>query len=215
MNLNVILPIKKIVINEKTISIPKLGLKHHNLMKDVKGPDENMNLLLDSICPGLTAAESDIVVLHLLAFNNRIKETVVKDDFTYDLNKVYICQRLTKDAVQSTTTRYKELEKLSPEVAKDLKVELDQLQKLLDSKISEPAPTAEAIPAAEQPEVKQSASIKAAADSREAARTRESNTQSQPIQVNTAVNKNSTYVYRTPPQTSTAAPGMQGAMKTS
>ncbi|WWS25273.1 hypothetical protein vBKpnAMK6_00319 [Klebsiella phage vB_Kpn_AM_K6] len=68
MNLNVILPIKKIVINEKTISIPKLGLKHHNLMKDVKGPDENMNLLLDSICPGLTAAESDIVVLHLLAF---------------------------------------------------------------------------------------------------------------------------------------------------
>jgi hypothetical protein len=107
------------------------------------------------------------------------------------------------------------LEKLSPEVAKDLKVELDQLQKLLDSKISEPAPTAEAIPAAEQPEVKQSASIKAAADSREAARTRESNTQSQPIQVNTAVNKNSTYVYRTPPQTSTAAPGMQGAMKTS
>ena len=120
-----------------------------------------------------------------------------------------------KDAVQSTTTRYKELEKLSPEVAKDLKVELDQLQKLLDSKISEPAPTAEAIPATEQPEVKQSASIKAAADSREAARTRESNTQSQPIQVNTAVNKNSTYVYRTPPQTSTAAPGMQGAMKTS
>lgn len=120
-----------------------------------------------------------------------------------------------KDAVQSTTTRYKELEKLSPEVAKDLKVELDQLQKLLDSKISEPAPTAEAIPAAEQPEVKQSASIKAAADSREAARIREYNTQPQPIQVNTAVNKNSTYVYRTPPQTSTAAPGMQGAMKTS
>lgn len=96
MNLNVILPIKKIVINEKTISIPKLGLKHHNLMKDVKGPDENMNLLLDSICPGLTAAESDIVVLHLLAFNNRIKETVIKDGFTYDLNKVYICQRLTQ-----------------------------------------------------------------------------------------------------------------------
>lgn len=120
-----------------------------------------------------------------------------------------------KDAVQSTSSRYKELEALSSEVAKDLKVELDQLQNLLDSKTSATAPVAEPIPAAEQPEVKQSASIKAAADNREVARMREANTQSQPIQVNTAVNKNSTHVYRMPPQTSTSAPGMQGAMKTS
>lgn len=96
MNLNVILPIKKITINGKAISIPKLGLKHHNLMKEVKGPDENMNILLDSICPGLSAAESDIVVLQLLSFNNKLKETVIKDGFTYDLDKVYICQRLTQ-----------------------------------------------------------------------------------------------------------------------
>lgn len=96
MNLNVILPIKKITVNGKQISIPKLGLKHHNIMKDVKGPDENMSLLLDSICPGLTAAESDIVVLQLLAFNNKLKESVVKDGFEYKLSDVYICQRLTQ-----------------------------------------------------------------------------------------------------------------------
>lgn len=120
-----------------------------------------------------------------------------------------------KEAVKSTSTKYNELEALSPEVAKDLKSDLDQLQKLLDSKASEPKPEAEPIPATEQPEVKQSASIKAAADTRDVARLREASTQAQPIQVNTAVNKNSTHVYSMPPATSTAAPGMQGAMKTS
>ncbi|QPB08831.1 baseplate hub protein [Klebsiella phage Metamorpho] len=96
MNLNVILPIKKINVNTKTISIPKLGLKHHNIMKDVKGPGENLCLLLDSICPGLSQAESDLVVLHLLAFNGKLKETVIKDGFTYNINDAYICQRLVQ-----------------------------------------------------------------------------------------------------------------------
>jgi hypothetical protein len=94
MNLNLILPLKKIKLRDKEISIPKLGLKHHNLIKDVRDMSENMGILLDSICPGLTAAESDIVSLHLLEFNGKIKAESIKDGFTYKLNDIYICQRL-------------------------------------------------------------------------------------------------------------------------
>lgn len=94
MNLNLILPLKKIKLQNKEISIPKLGLKHHNLIKDVRDMSENMNILLDSICPGLSAAESDIVSLHLLEFNGKLKSSVTIDDFTYNLNDIYICQRL-------------------------------------------------------------------------------------------------------------------------
>ncbi|QQG32160.1 baseplate hub [Citrobacter phage CkP1] len=94
MNLNLILPIKKIQVNGKNISIPKLGLKHHNLIKDIRDLSENMGLLLDSIHPGLTAAESDIVCLHLLEFNGKLKSKVIKDEFEYNINDIYICQRL-------------------------------------------------------------------------------------------------------------------------
>ena len=94
MNLKIILPIKKIVVNDKTISIPKLGLKHYNLLNCVKGPDEHLNTILDNICPGLTAAESDIVVIHLLAFNGKLKDEVEKNGFTYKINDIYISQIL-------------------------------------------------------------------------------------------------------------------------
>lgn len=95
MNLNVILPIKKITIDGIEISLPKLGLKHHNLMKEVKMPDENLAILLDSIKPGLDAVQSDIVLLQLLAFNGKIKEEAEKDGFTYRLSDVYGCRILT------------------------------------------------------------------------------------------------------------------------
>lgn len=48
---------------------------------------------MQSICPGLDAAENDYVSLHLLEFNNRIKPEVTKNGFTYRLDDVYICQR--------------------------------------------------------------------------------------------------------------------------
>lgn len=96
MNLNLILPLKKITIPrlQREISIPKLGLKHFNMLKDVKGPDENLQLLIDSICPGLSPAESDFVCLHILEFNGKIKSKVEKDGHIYDINDVYICQKL-------------------------------------------------------------------------------------------------------------------------
>lgn len=94
MNLNLVLPMKKVMVNHKEIKIPKLGLKHHNLLKEVKSPQENFRLLIDSICPGLTAAEADVVSLHLLEFNGKIKDKVIKDDFEYSLSTLRITQRL-------------------------------------------------------------------------------------------------------------------------
>lgn len=94
MNLKLILPIKKIVINDKQISIPKLGIKHHELLKTPCAADENMIKLVDSIKVGLTAAESDLVLLHVLEFNGKLKSEVEKDGFLYKINDVYISQRL-------------------------------------------------------------------------------------------------------------------------
>lgn len=85
---------KTIQVNQKEIKIPKLGLKHHNMLKEVKSPEENLSLLINSIHPGLTPAEIDYVSIHLLEFNGKIKSKVVKDDFEYDLSTLRIVQRL-------------------------------------------------------------------------------------------------------------------------
>lgn len=95
MNLNLIIPLKKIVLpSGKEVSIPKLGLKHYNILKDVKDINENMQLLTDSICPGLSSAEQDLVSLHLLEFNGKIKSKAERNGHTYHINDVYISQRL-------------------------------------------------------------------------------------------------------------------------
>jgi hypothetical protein len=94
MNLKLILPIKKITLGNKEISVPKLGLKHHKLVKDEKDPIKALGIMMRSVYPDLSAAENDYVALHLLEFNGRIKDTVVKDGFTYKLSELYICQRL-------------------------------------------------------------------------------------------------------------------------
>ena len=94
MSLKIVLPQKKITINDKEITIPKLGLKHHILMKDVKSPEEHIKILSNSIRSDLTSAESNLAVLHVLEFNGKIKETVIKDGFKYSIQDVYICQKL-------------------------------------------------------------------------------------------------------------------------
>lgn len=65
------------------------------MIKDEKDPIVALKKLMDSICPGLDAAENDFVALHLLEFNNKLKATVTKNGFTYNLADVYICQRLS------------------------------------------------------------------------------------------------------------------------
>lgn len=96
MNLNLILPLKKIQLPrlQREVTIPKLSLKHYNLLREVKDVGENMQRLIDSICPGVTPAEADFVSLHILEFNGKIKSTVIKDGFEYKIDDVYISQRL-------------------------------------------------------------------------------------------------------------------------
>lgn len=81
-------------LNGKQLKLPKLGLKHHKLVSGDVGIDENLKAILKSIHPDLTAAESDMVCIHLLAFNSRLKDEVVKDGFTYRIDDIYISQRL-------------------------------------------------------------------------------------------------------------------------
>ena len=85
---------KTVQVNQKVIKIPKLGLKHHNIIKEVRGPEENLARLVDSICPNLTPAEIDFVGLHILEFNGKLKSKVVKDGFEYSLDTLKIVQRL-------------------------------------------------------------------------------------------------------------------------
>ena len=72
MNLKLILPIKKVKINGKDISIPKLGIKHHLLVKDVENAIDVLDILVRDIKPGLSVAEYDLVIVHLLEFNNKL-----------------------------------------------------------------------------------------------------------------------------------------------
>lgn len=94
MNLKLILPTKKIQLGDKEIHIPKLGLKHHNLIKNEPNPYAALRKIMQSIFPNLTAAESDFVSLHLLEFNGKLKDKREINGFTYKLDDVYICQRL-------------------------------------------------------------------------------------------------------------------------
>lgn len=85
---------KVIEVNGKQIKVPKLGLKHRMLIKDASNHEETMKVLLNYIQPNLSLAERDILTLHLLEYNGRLKQSVEKDGFVYKLDDVYICQQL-------------------------------------------------------------------------------------------------------------------------
>ncbi|AAQ81500.1 baseplate hub protein [Aeromonas phage SW69-9] len=89
--LNIIPAVKIINVNGKEIKIPKLGFRQMKLMKDMQGVDDCMVGLLDSIRPGLTAAEADMVILHLLAFNKRIQTVQLVGGVEIDIDKAYMC----------------------------------------------------------------------------------------------------------------------------
>ena len=85
MNLNLILPLKKIILpqSNKKVMIPKLGLKHYNLLKDVKGPDENMKILADSICKNMSPADFDFACLQLaLQLHKTVKCQILCQRYT-------------------------------------------------------------------------------------------------------------------------------------
>ena len=86
-SLKFVVPVKNITVNDKQITIPKMGIKQHRLLKEVRSCDETLKILLDSIHPGLNAAEAELVMLHICAFNGKCLEE--KDGLRLD--DVYIC----------------------------------------------------------------------------------------------------------------------------
>lgn len=85
--LKFVVPVKTLHLNGKEIKIPKMGIKHHRLLKEVRTCEETLRVLLDSIHEGLNAAEAEMVMLHLCAFNGKCFEE--KDGLS--INDVYIC----------------------------------------------------------------------------------------------------------------------------
>lgn len=123
IKLNIIPSVKEIKIKNKTIKIPKLGLKHYRMLKEVKGYDKNLNELMDSICPNMTAAEADMVFVHLMAHNGKIKEKQMFDDFELDINKTYFCNK-TEFTCLGRTFYFKE-----PTLTQKFESSLDVLNK--------------------------------------------------------------------------------------
>lgn len=97
MKLNILKNEKIIEINGKTIRIPKLGLRHHEILKEVRGHEENMKLLLNSIHKNLSQAERDLVTVHLLHFNNKLKDSVVINEVEVFVLDTVIDQTLRFD----------------------------------------------------------------------------------------------------------------------
>lgn len=86
---------KKVDVNGKTVKVPKLGLKHYNLIKELKTHEENFKILMESIHKGLSVAEKDLVAIHLMAHNNAIKSEITQGDFKLSVDDVFINQQLT------------------------------------------------------------------------------------------------------------------------
>lgn len=94
INLN-IKPIFKLVnVNGKDIKVPKMGLNHHSILSTSKSLEDGVKKLLKSIHPNLSVAERDLICLHLLEFNGKIKSEVEIDEKIYNINDVVICQQL-------------------------------------------------------------------------------------------------------------------------
>lgn len=95
MKLDLILPTRILTLNNKEIRVPKLGLKHHRLVKEIKSLDEHLRVLIESIHPGLDGAEMEFVLVHIGAFNGRCKDQKTVDNFTYDIKTMRIDRETT------------------------------------------------------------------------------------------------------------------------
>jgi hypothetical protein len=80
-------------VNNKQLCIPKLGLKHHKLLKDVRSPEATIKIVLDEIDRNMTLSESKIVLFHILEFNGKMKDSFVYKNKTFGINDIYILPR--------------------------------------------------------------------------------------------------------------------------
>lgn len=107
MNLKMILPMKKVQINGKDITIPKLGIKHHLLVKDLENPLDIIHVIAEDIIPGLTVSEYDMLIIHLLAFNDKLKDSVIYKGEELNIKDIYISQKL-EFSYRGKTYKFKE-----------------------------------------------------------------------------------------------------------
>lgn len=70
-SLKFVVPVRTLAIGDKVIKIPRMGLRQYQILKEVKSCDDTVKTLLDSIHAGLTAAEAELVMLNLFAFNGK------------------------------------------------------------------------------------------------------------------------------------------------
>ncbi|EQA7786668.1 hypothetical protein ACX818_001253 [Acinetobacter baumannii] len=94
INLDILPKCKQITINGKTINVPKLGLKHRLVYKDGQSHEEFMKSLMASIHPNLSMAERDLLTLHLMEYNGKLKNSIEISGESYSIDDVYICQKL-------------------------------------------------------------------------------------------------------------------------
>lgn len=85
---------RNVEVNGKTIQIPKMNLKHQSIISTASNLESGFKDILKSIHPNLSAAERDLVTLHVLAYNGKIKEKVMIDDIEYSIFDVKITQQL-------------------------------------------------------------------------------------------------------------------------
>lgn len=85
---------RTIEVNGKRIKIPKLGLKHHAIITQSNDMTEAMKQILQSICKNMSVSEKDFVMLHLLAYNGKIKEKTTIDGHEYSIFDVKLSQQL-------------------------------------------------------------------------------------------------------------------------
>lgn len=99
INLEISPQYKLVVVNDKEVKVPKLGLRHRMKLAESMDKDHMTILheLLKMIHPNLSVAERDLITLHLLAYNGRIKNKTVIDGHEISVDDAVICQKLKFD----------------------------------------------------------------------------------------------------------------------
>ena len=89
-------PKKQITIKDKTYNIRRLGLKHYGLIKQPEHVSDALSKILESITKDkLSNGEAEYIIMHILEFNGKLKSSVVKDGFEFDINDCIIATEKT------------------------------------------------------------------------------------------------------------------------
>ncbi|ADG60100.1 baseplate hub distal subunit [Acinetobacter phage Acj9] len=85
---------KLLALANKEVKIPRLGLRHRMMFDVDKSHEQSLKDLLQSIHPALSMAERDLVMLHVLTYNDRVPNSKTVDGIEYHVDSASICQKL-------------------------------------------------------------------------------------------------------------------------